>query len=136
MAGLEFFKSFSKPEMKEIVKIAKWNRFGPGETVFSENDKEKAFYIIAEGAVSVRINGVQISDIETGECFGEMEYLSDTGRTAAVTANRETIVLMIDRDFREWASLPCQLRLNRIFQEVLIDRLRKTSKALARAASA
>ncbi len=135
MSELEFFKSFSKPELKEIVKIAKWNRFGPGDTVFSENDKEKAFYIIAEGAVSVRINGVQISDIETGECFGEMEYLSNTGRTAAVTANRETIVLMIDRDFREWASLPCQLRLNRIFQEVLIDRLRKTSKALARAAS-
>jgi CRP-like cAMP-binding protein len=103
--------------------------------VFVEGDAEKAFYVVVDGSVSVKINGVQISDIETGECFGEMEYLSATGRTAAVKSNRETVVVMIDRDFKEWASLPCQLRLNRVFQEVLIERLRTTSKALARASS-
>lgn len=135
VTGLSFFKNFSKPELKEILKIAKWSRFGPGDAVFSEGDQEKEFYVIADGSVSVKINGVQISDIETGECFGEMEYLSGSGRTAAVGANRETVVLSVDRDFKEWASLPCQLRLNRVFQEVLIKRLRETSKALARASN-
>lgn len=132
MAGLSFFKDFSQPELKEILKVAKWRRFESGESIFSEEDREKAFYVIADGSVSVRINGVQISDIESGECFGEMEYLSDTGRTAAVSANREVVALVVDRDFKEWASLPCQLRLNRVFQEVLIARLKSTSKALAR----
>ena len=64
-----------------------------------------------------------------------MEYLSDTGRTAAVTANRETIAIVVERDFKEWASLPCQLRFNRVFQNVLISRLKETSKALARASN-
>ena len=134
MSGLRFFSDFSQNELKEINKVAKWTRFEAGQAVFTEDQKDHAFYVIADGSVSVKINGVQISDIDSGECFGEMEYLSRTGRTAAVTANRVTLALMIDRDFKEWASLPCQLRLNRVFQEVLITRLRETSKALARAA--
>jgi len=135
ISGLSFFSDFSKSELKEILKVAKWTRFGRDDPIFAEGDSEKSLYIIADGSVSVKINGVQISDIETGECFGEMEYLSGTGRTAAVKSNRETVVLVIDRDFKEWASLPCQLRLNRVFQNVLISRLRTTSKALARASA-
>ena len=133
MAGLTFFKDFSKPELKEILKASNWRRFDSDETIFAEEDKEKAFYVIVDGSVSVRINGVQIGDIETGECFGEMEYLSDTGRTAAVSANRETVAIKVDRDYKEWASLPCQLRFGRVFQEVLVARLKGATKALARA---
>jgi len=133
MAGLSFFKDFSRNELKEILKVAGWRRFGAGDAIFSEDDKEEAFYVVADGSVSARINGVEITEIGTGECFGEMEYLSKTGRTAAVLANRETVAIVIERDFKEWASLPCQLRLNRVFQEILITRLKATSKALARA---
>ncbi len=135
MAGLGFFKDFSKSELKEILKVASWRRFGAGDVIFAEDDKEKIFYVLADGSVSVRINGVEIGEINAGECFGEMEYLSDTGRTAAVTANRETVAIVVERDFKEWASLPCQLRLSRVFQEVLIARLKATSKALARASN-
>ena len=38
---------------------------------------------------AVTINGTRIRDLDAGECFGEMEYLSDTGRTATVVANRD-----------------------------------------------
>jgi hypothetical protein len=50
-----------------------------------------------------------------------------------VVANRDATIIKVDRDFKEWASLPGQVRLNRAFQEVLIERLQATSKALARA---
>ena len=133
MAGLTFFKDFSPGELKEILKVASWRRFGAGDGIFAEDDKEKAFYVVADGSVSVKINGVQISEIDSGECFGEMEYLSNIDRTASISANRETVVIMVERDFKEWASLPCQLRLTRVFQDILITRLKATSKALARA---
>jgi predicted ATPase len=103
--------------------------------IFAEDDKEKIFYVLADGSVSVKINGVETGEINAGECFGETEYLSDTGRTAAVTANGETVAIVVERDFKEWASLPYQLRLSRVFQEVLIARLKTTSKALARASN-
>ncbi len=133
MKELTFFSQFSKNELKEVSKVATWRNYIGGEAVFSEGDKERAFYVLAEGSVSVSINGTRIRDLDAGECFGEMEYLSNTGRTASVVANRDATIIKVDRDFKEWASLPSQVRLNRAFQEVLIERLQATSKALARA---
>lgn len=101
--------------------------------MFAEGDKGRAFFVVAEGSVSVSINGTQIRDLDSGECFGEMEYLANTGRTGSVVASRDSTIIKIERDFKEWASLPGQVRLNRAFQEVLIARLQETSKALARA---
>jgi len=133
LADLAFFRDFTGNELKEIAKVAAWRRFEPGAVLFAEGDKERAFYVVAEGAVGIIMNGVRIRDLEPGECFGEMEYLADGGRSATVTANRDTTVVRIDRDFKEWASLPCQLRMGKAFQGVLIARLRETTKELARA---
>ena len=135
MKELKFFASFSKNELKECTKAADWRDYLSGESIFSEGEKERAFYVLAEGSVAVSINGTRIRDLDPGDCFGEMEYLSDTGRTASVTANRDSTVIKIEGDFKEWASLPSQVRLNRAFQEVLIERLQATSKELARALS-
>ena len=133
MKELTFFSQFSKSELKEVSKAATWRNYRGDETVFTEGDKERAFYVLVDGSVSVSINGTRIRDLDAGECFGEMEYLSNTGRTASVVANRDATIIKVERDFKEWASLPGQVRLNRAFQEVLIDRLQTTSKALARA---
>ena len=133
MIDLAFFESFSKPELKEVAKVAVWRRYAAGETIFSQGDQDGAFFVITEGAVEVTINGTRIGNIERGECFGEMEYLARTGRTATVAGNREITVIRIEKDFKEWASLPCQLRLTKVFQKILIARLQETSKALARA---
>ncbi|MGE3772601.1 MAG: serine/threonine-protein kinase, partial [Gammaproteobacteria bacterium] len=120
LAELAFFREFGKNELKEIAKVSTWRRHDTGQAIFSEGDKERAFYVIADGAVAVSINGVRIRDLDPGDCFGEMEYLADGGRSATVTANRETTVVKIDRDYKDWASLPCQLRLGKAFQNVLI----------------
>ncbi|MEQ8234895.1 MAG: cyclic nucleotide-binding domain-containing protein, partial [Gammaproteobacteria bacterium] len=132
---LAFFARFSKNELKEVARAADWREYGAGEAVFTEGTKEKAFYVVAEGSVAVTINGTRIRDLEVGDCFGEMEYLSETGRTATVLANRDSTIVKVERDYKEWASLPTQVRLNRGFQEVLIERLQTTSKELARALS-
>jgi eukaryotic-like serine/threonine-protein kinase len=133
MKELAFFAKFSKNELKEVAKVATWRNYTAGETVFNEGERERAFYVVAEGSVAVSINGTRIRDLDAGECFGEMEYLSDTGRTATVATNRDSTIVKVERDYKEWASLPSQVRLTRAFQDVLIDRLQATSKALARA---
>ncbi len=133
MKLLTFFTKFTRNELKEVAKVSSWRNYSAGESVFAEGERERAFFVVAEGSVAVSINGTRIRDLDVGECFGEMEYLSDTGRTASVAANRESTIVKVERDFKEWASLPSQVRLNRAFQEVLIDRLQATSRALARA---
>lgn len=132
MTELTFFDGFTKNELKEVIKTALWQRFDTGSTVFTEGERDRAFFVIADGAISIVINGVRIRELETGECFGEMEYLANGGRSATIVTNRETTVLKVERDIKEWASLPCQMRMRTAFQNVLIDRLRSTTKELAR----
>ena len=116
-----------------MLKIATWRRYSAGEIVFAEGDKDRAFFVVAEGGLGVLINGVRICDLEEGECAGEMEYLAEGGRNTKVIANRDSTLIRIDRDSREWASLPCQLRLSRALQGALIERLRVTTRELSRA---
>jgi serine/threonine protein kinase len=132
MSELGFFAGFARNELKEVNKVAVWQRFEAGAAIFAEGERDSAFFVIADGAVSITMNGVRIRDLETGECFGEMEYLAGGGRSATLVANRETTVLKVERDFKEWASLPCQLRMGKAFQNMLIERLRGTTKDLAR----
>ena len=133
MGELTFFSSFTKNELKEVNKAALWQRFDSGAAIFSEGERERGFFVIVDGAVSIVINGVRIRDLENGECFGEMEYLANGGRSATIVTNRDTTVIKVERDFKEWASLPCQLRMSKAFQMMLIERLRATTKELARA---
>lgn len=132
---LKFFTSFSKNELKEVAKVADWREFSGEDVIFREGDQESTFYVVADGSVAVTINGTRIRDLEAGDCFGEMEYLAAGGRSATVSANRDSTIVIVEGDFKGWASMPCQIRMNRAFQEVLIERLQSTSKALARALS-
>jgi serine/threonine protein kinase len=133
MQTLKFFKEFSKPELKEICKVAKWERRPVEERISSEGEHEQAFFVLADGMAEVTVDGKHIHDLEIGDCFGEMEYLNGGGRTAAVTIRRDATLIRIDQDLKSWASLPCQMRFNRAFQNILIERLRDTTKALAKA---
>ena len=133
MAELSFFAGFTKNELKEVNKVSVWQRYEVDATIFTEGERDRGFFVIIDGAISIVMNGVRIRELETGECFGEMEYLANGGRSATITTNRETTTLKVERDFKEWASLPCQLRMSKAFQTVLIDRLRMTTKELARA---
>ena len=133
IGALAFFAGFPANDLKEINKASTWERFALGAAICSEGDRDKGFFVIVEGAVSMVINGVRLRDLEAGECFGELEYLAPSVRSATFLANRDTTVLRIERDFKEWAALPCQLRFGKAFQSVLTDRLRATTKELARA---
>jgi CRP-like cAMP-binding protein len=133
MQTLRFFKEFSKPELKEICKIAKWERRPVEDRISTEGEHEHAFFVLADGMAEVTVDGKHIHDLEVGDCFGEMEFLNGGGRTAAVSIRRDATLIRIDQELKSWASLPCQMRFNRAFQNILIERLRNTTKALAKA---
>ena len=132
MQALAFFREFSSQELKEVAKVARWERRNIDDMVFSEGEHDSAFYVIADGMAEVTVDGAPIRDLEVGECFGEMEFLDGGGRTGAVTIRREATLIKVDQDLKSWASLPCQMRFNRVFQNILIKRLRDTTKQLSK----
>ena len=132
LVGLRFFRDFSEPEVTEVLRAGTWGTFQPGERIVEEGSQEHAFYVLVSGDLTVVKEGHEIGKLERGDCFGEMGYLARAPRTATVAARTVAVCLKVSGAITDWASLPCQLRLGRAFQQTLIDRLARTSKALAR----
>ena len=133
LARLRFFEGFSPQELREIDKAAQWQRVPASSVIAAEGATDSAFFLLLEGEASQRVGDLRLRTLEVGDGFGEMEYLAGGARSSSYVAERECLLLRLERDFREWASLPCQLRLGKAFQMLLISRLRDTTRDLARA---
>jgi serine/threonine protein kinase len=129
--SLAFFTDFSDAEVREMIKASTWLNYRAGTRIIEEGAQEQSFFIILSGDVSVTRAGKEIAILSEGACFGEMAYLTDGKRSASVSASGAVAVMKIATPLRQWASLPLQMRLNRVFQRILIERLAATSRSLA-----
>ena len=126
--GLDFFRGFPDTEIWEIVRASVWFDIDVGETVVEEGDIDDAFFIIVRGKVDVSKRSQHLSELEAGDCFGEMGYLNRIKRTATVTALTPVSLIKINSTLIEQVTEQCQLRFYRVFLRILIDRLSTTSE--------
>lgn len=130
--NLGFFSEFTDPELWEVVRAARWQVRGTGASLVDEGDLDQSFYVIVRGSVSIQKNGSRISSLATGECFGEMGYLTRSKRSASVVALQDVTLVHMTAKAIEGTSVTCQLRFNKVFLQTLIDRLARTSDDLAK----
>jgi serine/threonine protein kinase len=129
--GLSFFNDFSDAELEDVMDVCSWHQYAAGSELISEGDKARSFYVIASGDAAITVQSKEICVVEKGECVGELGYLAAIGRTATVVATSDVGAIKVDAALMEWASIPVQMRFNKIFQQILIDRLVKTTRSLA-----
>ena len=127
---LEFFNQFDNEQLREILANGSWNRHAPGETIFLEGSMEIAFYTIVAGHVEVRKNSEVLCRLPAGSCFGEMGYLTQTGRTASIVAGEPVWLLALNANTIKLASTMSQLKFNEAFIRTLVGRLAVTSETL------
>jgi serine/threonine-protein kinase len=132
LKGLALFKEFSDAELKDLVRAGRWESLRPGAVVIEEGTQGGSLYVILSGDVVVKRAGKDVATLTQGECFGEMGYLGEGKRTASVVATGTVAVMRIDAPLKEWASLPVQLKMTRMFQRILIERLAATTRNLAK----
>ncbi len=132
LSKLNFFNDFSAEEIEEVLEQGDWEVFTTGSEILTEGAEDKSFYVITSGNASVSRLNKEIASLDEGDCFGEMAWLLGGKRSASVVAITKTIVLKLDEPLAEWASLSCQLRINKTVQKVLMDRLNETSQRYAR----
>jgi len=73
--------------------------------IITQGDVGDTFYIIAEGAVAIQVNHVQVGSLESGSYFGEVALLSNERRSATVIATVGTHCLVLGREeFRRFVS--------------------------------
>ena len=129
--SLEFFKEFNESEIWEIIRACIWQEFQDGSEIIVEGDIDDSFFIITSGDVEVYKDSSLVGHLQTGDCFGEMSYLSKAKRTATITAKNNVELMKINATLIEQASLECQLRFSKVFMQTLVKRLSQTTAMYA-----
>lgn len=133
LKSLDFFKDFSDIELWEVLRFCLWGRVAPGTVLVRENEEGDFFFILVDGRVQVTKRGKNLSTLGKGHCFGEMCYIRKGSftRTATIVADSPVTLLKIKADSLRNASENCQLSFNRVFMNILIDRLAQANSKLA-----
>ena len=133
LKALPFFKDFSEIELWEVLRISIWGRVPSGTFLVDEGTTGNFFFVIADGSVGVVKGNKKLSTLGKGHCFGEMCYIREGAltRTATIVADTPVTLFKIKAGSLHKASENCQLRFNRSFMNILVDRLAQATSELA-----
>lgn len=128
---LSFFKEFHDSEIWEVLHAIIWREFPPGREIITEGNIDETFYIIAYGEAAVKRGEKNVAILKSGDCFGEISYLTRTKRTANIVSVGDVVILEVNNTIIEQVSPNCQLRFHKVFLKRLIERLSTTSEELS-----
>jgi CRP-like cAMP-binding protein len=95
------FWNCSKRELREIAQIADEIDLREGKEMTRQGERGREFFVLLEGDAEVAKDGRTVNELGPGDFFGEIALVSDTPRTATVTATSPIRALVItDRSFR------------------------------------
>lgn len=122
---LDFFRRFTDVDLWQVLRIAKWVRYSPGQAIISEGDTGTSFFVLASGEVKVTKQDKLLNVLTAGECFGEMSYIGSRSlpRTASVTAADNVTVIEVGADVLSHATETCAHAFESAFLELLVSRL-------------
>jgi CRP/FNR family cyclic AMP-dependent transcriptional regulator len=107
------FSECTKADLLEVA-ISADERVAPeGDRLTEEGRRGREFFLLVEGAVTVRHGRRKLADLGPGDWFGEIAILTHKPRTATVTATSPVRLLVIsDRAFRRVVETRPRIALN------------------------
>jgi CRP-like cAMP-binding protein len=106
LARVGILEGLSQPQLRQIADLFHEHVFEAGSTVIREGERGArvlAFFVVAEGEAAVTLAGARVSTLRPGDHFGEMALISDSPRTATVTATSELRCLTLSSwEFRSF----------------------------------
>lgn len=95
------FADCSKTELRALAKTADELDLREGTVMTREGRPGREFFVLVDGGALVTKKGKKVAELKGGDWFGEIALLTDTPRTATVTATSAVDVLVItDRRFK------------------------------------
>lgn len=129
------FEPFDETEMNKLLQVSKLKIYGSGECILQEGSADTFMYFLVKGTVRIVKDEKEITTLKRrGDIFGEMGVISLAPRSASAYAEGETVCLSTDfsriEDFQKEDKVMLGYILYRIFSEILVIRLRKTTEEL------
>ncbi len=83
------FQGLDDRELERIADSMKDRTFRAGDTVTSEGQGGIGFFVIEDGEAKVTVGGEERRRLGAGDYFGEVALLTDSPRTATITAETD-----------------------------------------------
>ncbi len=97
---VSMFSALNKKEVAKLASVTEERRVPSGTVLTKEGEGGDEFYVVAEGMAGASIGGRKVGSIPAGSFFGEMSLLDQGPRTATVTAELPTrLVVLTAKDF-------------------------------------
>ena len=101
LKSVPLFAGCSKNELRALAKTADEIDLRQGTVLTREGRPGREFFVLIDGTAEVTKKGKKIADLGPGDWLGEIALITDSPRTATVTATSAVDVLVItDRRFR------------------------------------
>ena len=91
------FATTSTKQRKQLATLGKVLKWKEGSTPIAEGSKGAAFFLILSGSAEVTKGGARVAVVSAGEFVGELALLSNSPRTATVTALSDCEVFALGR---------------------------------------
>jgi CRP-like cAMP-binding protein len=123
LSGNSMLKDLPSEAMDTLIFAGRRRMFRAGEVIFTEGAPADSCYFIAQGRASAIQQGKKITEMGTGDAFGEIALLSAGGRrTATVVADSDLLCMELDIE-NFWALLAARLPLGAEIERLAILRL-------------
>src|SRR4051794_25007826 len=99
------FAELDGRQLKKLAALFRERGFKPGTSVVREGTMSGVgFFVITDGEAVVSVGGEEVTTLSAGDPFGEVALVSESERTATVTARTHLVCLEIPFwDFRDFA---------------------------------
>ena len=103
LAHVSLFKRLEPDELERLATRVEQVSVPAGETIFMENDKGDALYVVDSGSVRIWIldddaNPVTLAELKTGDFFGELAVLDRGPRSTNATAIGDSVLHRLSSD--------------------------------------
>ena len=99
------FSDLNQRQLGRLERLFRERRLEPGMSAVREGHMSGiGFFIVSEGTAIVTVGGEQVATLGPGDHFGELAMITESERTATVTAETQVVCLEIPFwDFKEFA---------------------------------
>jgi MFS family permease len=97
LRSTSIFRPLAQPVIERLSRHLVAVSVADGEVVIRQGDPGHRFYLVADGEVTVSVDGRQIADLGPGDFFGEIALLRNAPRNATVTAAGPVHLLALER---------------------------------------